>query len=235
MLKVCKERKKEREKTKNFRAQFYPTEMSRSAGVLFFLLLFFSLFLSFSLFFSCSLSETPSPFIYVMHSPKMPDQPPFKNSWMVADLDNCVSACNKCKERVFLGWPKMLKVCKERKREKEKKLKILEHNSILLECPRLLVFFSLSLFLSFSLVRSQKYPLPTIISCTHPIIQISHLPPFKNSWNAVAINSKKGWHRVRVRNKCREGVFLREKQRKREKERKKHLRSWAFQFNRIVL
>jgi hypothetical protein len=84
------------------------------------------------------------------------------------------------------------------------------------------VFFSLSLFLSFSLVRSQKYPLPTIISCTHPIIQISHLPPFKNSWNAVAINSKKGWPWVREQNKCREGVFLREKQRKREKERKQN-------------
>ena len=159
-MKVCKERKKEREKTKNFRAQFYPTEMSRSAGVLFFLLLFFSLFLSFSLFFSCSLSETPSPFIYFMHSPKMPDQPPFKNSWMVADLDNCVSACNKCKESVFLGWLKMLKVCKERKREKERKLKILEHNFIQLECPGVQVFFlSFSFSLLFSCLLS-KTPSP---------------------------------------------------------------------------
>ena len=108
-------------------------------------------------------------------------------------------------------------------REKERKLKILEHNSIQLKCPGVLVFFfSLSLFLSFSLVCSQKHPLPTIISCTHPIIQISHLPPFKNSWNAVAINSKKGWPWVREQNKCREGVFLREKQRKREKERKQN-------------
>jgi hypothetical protein len=44
---VPREKKREREKTKNFRAQFYPTGMSRSAGVFFSL----SLFLSFSLFF----------------------------------------------------------------------------------------------------------------------------------------------------------------------------------------
>ena len=170
-MKVCKERKKEREKTKNFRAQFYPTEMSRSAGVLFFLLLFFSLFLSFSLFFSCSLSETPSPFIYFMHSPKMPDQPPFKNSWMVADLDNCVSACNKCKESVFLGWLKMLKVCKERKREKERKLKILEHNFIQLECPGVLVFFSLFLFFSPFLLFALKNTLS--LQLFHALTQLS--------------------------------------------------------------
>ena len=113
------------------------------------------------------------------------------------------------------------------------------------------VFFSLSLFLSFSLVCSQKHPLPTIISCTHPIIQISHLPPFKNSWNAVAINSKRagpnnhiptvferwliwmiGWgHDINVGRVC----FWSEREKKREREKTKHQHSWAFQFNRIVL
>ena len=43
-----REKKREREKTENFRAQFYPTGMSRSAGV-FSLLLFFSPFLLFAL------------------------------------------------------------------------------------------------------------------------------------------------------------------------------------------
>ena len=145
--------------------------MSRSAGVLFFLLLFFSLFLSFSLFFSCSLSETPSPFIYFMHSPKSPDQPPFKNNWKVADLDNCVSACNKCEESVFLGWLKMLKVCKERKREKERKLKILEHNFIQLECPGVLAFFSLFLFFSPFLLFALKNTLS--LQLFHALTQLS--------------------------------------------------------------
>ena len=95
----------------------------------------------------------------------------------------------QCRESVFLGWLKMLEVCKGRIREKERKLKILEQNSIQLECPGVLVFFSLfSFYLFFSCSHSK--------TCS-PYIFIMHLPnfpvqpPFKNSWNAVAINSKR--------------------------------------------
>ena len=102
---------------------------------------------------------------------------------MVADLDNCVSACNKCKESVFLGWLKMLKVCKERKREKERKLKILEHNFIQLECPGVQVFFlSFSFSLLFSCLLS-KTPSPYNYFMHSP--NYPDQPPFKNSWNVV--------------------------------------------------
>jgi len=110
-----------------------------------------------------------------------------------------------------------------------------------------------SLFLSFYLFHSQKHTLPTFISCPHPIIQISHLSKIVGMWllrpalfqliaSAFQLFLKGGrwliwiigWvHEIIVRRGCF-WEQTREKERKREGE-KKHLHSWTFQLDKIVL
>ena len=129
--------------------------------------LFFSLFLSFSrllsLFFSFSLvrsQKQPLPTIISCTHPKVQISHLSKTieRWLIWII--VWAHVINVRRVFFLGWLKMLKVCKERKREKERKLKILEHNFIQLECPGVQVFFlSFSFSLLFSCLLS-KTPSP---------------------------------------------------------------------------
>ena len=170
---------------KFFRAQFFWTEMFRSAGVL------FSLFLSFSLFFSQKhtlptfiLFSHPRPALFWVNCNCIPT---VFERWQVADLDNWVSAWNNCREGVFL-WANKRKG--EKKRKREKNTSNLGHSSKIELCSKIFSFFSFSLFLSLHTFNILGQPKKTLsLHLLHALTQLSRSATIqlflKGGWSGI--------------------------------------------------